>query len=553
MGKKYNYFDDEPVTKSRASNRNSASSSRTQRGAGRKKAPKDAKEILSTTLVMAKLGSRQAEKAVKSVARKARRSKVARVAKEAPRKHSWFGVVFILTITILAIIITVFGAMNTMHKENKRESEFNSAAADVCLKYEDLYGVCNYENMSQYNVSGYRMTGLCYAREIDFDSDNRSELLLCYNTSGGYVVEVWGFDGGDFVQLYHGSAVQTKDVKDPAWFTIYSKNSKYYLCEHNEEDITDVTLLALHGDGFSKKTTCTYVPDTDEYVIKGQADPMSFDVVRLSVLREIVVSNQTEKTIDIVDSFTGGKRVNQMGSNQTDMMNREYYSIIQDYQTKYGVGEFKESKGKAYMSGVGYVDVLDFNNDGVNELMIVYRRPVNVRQENYSGSYVAVTVDKYFCDIFSWNGSNAWRVFTSEGISNSLNDDKDNYIMLKVDGKKPQLCLNQFSSSSYGKVINASSKMLAFDGEKFEPSFKASYEKEYGYTTYYIDGDETYHSSFESKGGYSVPMFDGSTTYDSSKYTVIYLQCDDGNASRIKSVPGMTTQNIQKINPSYQG
>lgn len=538
MGKRYNYFDDEPVTRPKQNNRSNSNQS--------KKQSFDAKQMIGTTLVMAKLGSKKAQRVAKSVAKKARNIELP------ARNYNKWGVLFIVVLTVLAIIVTVFGFMNSIRKENKREELFNTSATDVCLRYEETYGVSNYESLSQYGTTGYRLTGLCYARELDFDSDNRSELLICYNASGTYVCEVWGFDGGDFVQLYKGDATQTGDVKDDAWITVYSKNGKYYICEHSKDDISSVTILALHGDKFSKKTTCTYAPETEEYIIKGEANYISFDRIKLSVLREVAASNQVEKTQDVIETFTGDKRKpTSAGGTQEDNMKRAYFEIVQQYNDTYGVAEYKSEKGAAYVGGLAYVDLIDFNNDGTDEMMLVYRRPVNTRKEDRNGSYIAVTVDKYFCEVYGWNGSNAWRVYQNEGISNSLEDSKQSYIMIKTDGKKPQLCFNQFASSSYGRVINATSKMMAYDGERFEPSFKASYVTEYGYTQYYIDGEKEYKSSFANNGGYSVPMFDGSSTYDSAKYRVIYMQTDFGNASRVKSLPNTTVENIRKLNSSY--
>ena len=99
--------------------------------------------------------------------------------------------------------------------------------------------------------------------------------------------------------------------------------------------------------------------------------------------------------------------------------------------------------------------------------------------------------------------------------------------------------------------MSATSKILAFNGERFESENKFRVENEYGYMSYYINSKSSYKSKFISEGGYSVPFFDGTQSFDSSQYSITYLKVGKDSASKIKGVPDRTEAAIKKLNPSY--
>ena len=114
------------------------------------------------------------------------------------------------------------------------------------------------------------------------------------------------------------------------------------------------------------------------------------------------------------------------------------------------------------------VDLIDFNGDGTNELLLIYRRTVNERSENDNGEYISVAKEKYFCEIYTFNGEKALNVYQSEGISN-LSDSTDTaYYIIKNDANEKKLCINTFNYSQRGRVMSSTSKVLYFDGERFD-------------------------------------------------------------------------------------
>lgn len=504
----------------------------------------NAKEIVSNALVLAKIGSKKAERFLKSAARQAKLSRLS-------AKHRVIITLLIVVLLVGAMIITVFSTLNLVNKETKREQEFNDAAAKVCTSYEEDFGACNYESLDEYGVEGYRMTGLCYVREIDFNDDRVSELFVCYNRNGEYYAEVWGFDGNSFVQMYKGLFVQSEDVKDDAFFTVYTNNGKTYICEHSRDDITKATILAFHGKKFSKKTVCTYDPSSEAYTIKGDVDTESFERIRMSVLRNRGAVDLADTVQDTVYELTGRGKGEGILTERQQMLN-EYYNIIENYMETYGKTEYVGKNQSAYIRGVAYVDLIDFDNDKNEELLIVYRKPVNIRQETYDGSYVSVTEDKYFCDVYSWNGTNAWRVFQHEGLSEVMDDSIHQCIMVYNGEKKKQLCFNKFAYENYERTLYASSKFVKFDGEKFVDGFRAWYCNDYGYKEFRINGEYVSEATFVDKKGYQAPFFDGSEEYDSKKYSIIFVQTDKAHSSKVSGIADKTTENIRKINKNYE-
>lgn len=460
-------------------------------------------------------------------------------------------ILFIVFILIFAIMIAA--TVHSVNTENKRIAKFDADAGKVCSQYITKYGICNYENLYRnYGITGYRMTGLCYAREIDFDNDNVSELLLCYNDSGIYYVEVWGYNGENkFSNLYHQKATQTDKKSDDAWITIYANNNKYYIGVHDAEDITKVGLYTLKGDGFEKKNTCTYDVETQTFSIKKKEDYVSFERIRLAVLREekaVVTTDLVTKTIESFSSVENAQAV--AGSGKS--IKSAYYTVVENYNQRYGKAKYIQNNGIAYIGGLAVVDLIDFDGDDTNELVLVYRKSVKTRDEDRQGNYIAKIEDKYYIEIYRYNGTKAVLAYKNEDISSSLNDSTDRYYIIKNKNHKAYYCANSFSSSEYARVINANSTILKFDGTKFVQQQKASYRTEYGYTEYFIDDKEVYKSTF-NKSGYAVALFDGSSNYDENTFTVTYLQRRALKAGNMSKRVDKTIYTIKKLNPSYSG
>ena len=113
------------------------------------------------------------------------------------------GIVGLAVVVIVMIVIIVTCVMTTAGKSNSKQDKYNRSASAVCYEYIERYGTANYKFMnSEYEVKGCMLTGLCVARQIDFNDDGKSELMLIYNDNDLYFAEIWGFSGDERTQLY---------------------------------------------------------------------------------------------------------------------------------------------------------------------------------------------------------------------------------------------------------------------------------------------------------------------------------------------------------------
>lgn len=462
----------------------------------------------------------------------------------------------ICLVSVVSIIIItaalIFTFVHSINQENKKTESFNINASKICSQYSGAYGNCSYEGMfSRYGVDGYMMTGLCYARQLDFDNDSTSELLLCYNDGGIYYIEVWGFDDDkEFVSLYHEKANQTKDKETGAWITLYRHSNRYYIGVHDEDNLSKVSLYTLKNSKFSKKSSCEYDMKNGGFAIKGKDRSFEFERIRLSVLREASAAYTAELVTQIIDDFGNysGEEIKKSTSN--DIMKREYYSIIQDYNQKYGVAKYVEENGLAYIDGLAYVNLIDFDADKRDELVLVYRRAIRVRDTDRSDNYILYKQYEYYCDIYKFNGNKAVLVHKNEGLSQMLNDKDDIYLVLKKQNDKYYFCTNTFFSENYARHVKATSKIYSFNGETFVQKFKAHYEDNYGYSRYYIDDQQVSKVTFDEKG-YRVALFNGSTEYDENAYSVVYMQRKSKNADNLKEQVNKTVSAIRELSANY--
>lgn len=457
------------------------------------------------------------------------------------------GIIVFLIAVVLLVVIAVIGVINSTARINRHNSDFKEDAGKVCAEYNEKYGIANYKYMSEYEVKGYMLTGLCVVREVDFDNNGKSELLLAYNDNDEYYEEIWGYYRNDFIKLYKAKLPQSDNKNDDIWMTIYSKNDKFYIAEQPLNS-KKVIIKRLAGDEFKEKGSATYDADNFTYKIKSQNATDSFEPIKMCVLKEHIASSVVDRTLDTTDSFLGKVEVKKPNSvSTTSSMEGAYLDIINTYTEKYGKAEYVSNSKMPYINGLAGVNLVDFDGDKTDELVLVYRRTVSQRDEDSSGNYISIEEDKYSCDIYYWNGKNVQLAYQTESIGNLLNNNDSAYYIIKTDGNRRFFCYNTFTSENYNNLVTASSKMMRFNGTNFEQEFKASYRTEYGYTKYYIDGESKYKNSFVEQGGYSIPFFDGSDEFDSEKWQVCFLQGKKEWETNIKTQLDKTESTIKSL------
>ncbi|MDE6156472.1 MAG: hypothetical protein K2F67_08555, partial [Eubacterium sp.] len=227
-----------------------------------------------------------------------------------------------------------------------------------------------------------------------------------------------------------------------------------------------------------------------------------------------------------------------------------YYQVVEGRNEKFGKAKVVTENGKAFIDGVALVRLVDFNNDGNDELLIVYRKQVKKSATNYySGQHIIIEEPTYCMEVYSWNGTVAKKIFSKDSISNLMKDNDTNFVMLQKTNNGVDICINSYS---YRNEYNytASSRIYRMDGgENFESIFSARTESEYGYKQYYLNNEYTYRSSFESNA-YEVPMFlDDEDSYDTNVYTLTYVS--GVNSEKFNTVINDTVRVIETLNKNY--
>ena len=489
---------------------------------------------------------------VKSVAAVGIKKLKSQEEKEVSRLKHFFIILLlmILVIVIFTGVIVIF--MQSINKENERSGEFSANAAEVCAAYSMQYGNPNCENLYDlYKVEGYRLTGLCFIRELDFNNDGESELMLTYNKSGIYYNEVWGISGKkkEFTLLYSEAAANHKSKAKDAYSLLYRTRNKYYIARFDGDSLDKFSLMQYKGDKFEKKYDGEYDSKTRAYSVDGKDDTNAFERIKYSVLKEERASVDVDEATAVIESFNVNGEVIETHDN-TQTLENAYYQVVQDYNKRYGVCTLVEKNGDTYIDGLAVVELIDFDGNGKNELLLVYRKPVKVRDETASGENVTYEVNKYFCDIYRYSGSRAVLSYTNEGLSNKLNYRTDIYYIIRREKKKAYYCLNTFTNSDYGNHITAVSAEYKFDGTSFTTTFKSSYTTDYGYSDYYLEGKDVDKYEF-NREGYKNPFFDCEEDYDKEHYRITYVQRRSADAGNMKEIPKQTEQTIQKLNQLY--
>lgn len=459
-----------------------------------------------------------------------------------------------LAVFLIAVIIFISIISHSIGSAKEQNDSFCADAGKVCTKYITEYGACKFEYMDNDSKDKLvQMTGLSYVRRMDFNNDNIDELMLCYNDGGVYYLEVWGYHKKEFVKLYSSEANYAKNDNLPvSCLTFYYNNGKYNIGTSKHGNEQKVTLLALRGDEFKEKGECTYNPGTGVYSIDDEPNTADFERIQLSAIRRTRAEIIVDTVTDNIEELSAKTTVQiEAGKSNAKLKSEAYYEIIDKCNTKYGKAEFVNDGGYRYISGLAVADLIDFDGDGNDELFIIYRKELRKRNRNtYNNEYAPVSEPVYCMEVYNWNKTKAKCIFERTGVSKTLKDETDtNFYIIRAIGSAMDICNNTYSYPNRS-VYTASSKIYRMKDERFETVFDARLEYEYGYITYYIDGERTYRSTFEQKG-YEVPYFCNEDSYDAKTFTLTYLSGKKDKEDGLKSRIEQTAKTIKSINKDY--
>lgn len=223
------------------------------------------------------------------------------------------GTAFLL-LAVIVVTPTVFYFV--LSGDEQSQSKFNSEAAYVCTQIIGEYGTAKTEQADTQGAL-YNMTGLSFAREVDFNGDGTSELIVAFKSEGIYQVEIWGSSDGEFVCLYAQPANTLEDSQVGSWISLYRRSGKTYIGEFSEEDGT-LSLLTLSGGAFSAQLECDYDAENDIYAFDGAINTADFETVRLSNMTAAKAEELLDSVTAAVESFGGVDSEAQEVAAQTD-------------------------------------------------------------------------------------------------------------------------------------------------------------------------------------------------------------------------------------------
>lgn len=314
-------------------------------------------------------------------------------------------------LALIAVAVFIFAFSRTISSQNDKINKFYADAGKVCTDYIKSYGTVKWEPMDEeiYGEGMTRLTGLCYARQMDFDRDGSDELMLCYNNRNVFTLEVWGYKGKDFIKLYGDEANKTADPKDGSRISFFYKNNKYYIYKSEPDSPENIKMYALKGDSFKESGECLYDWKNNIYTIDGVINAQDFETINLSVIKSSKAEQIVNIVLDNIDSFHTVS-VPAINTQKTDaeLKADAYYAVIETRNDKYGEASVENKGGSKYLDGLCYASLIDFDNDENDELVLVYRKMVKESATNaYNGEFIIIENPAYCIEVYGWNGTAA--------------------------------------------------------------------------------------------------------------------------------------------------
>lgn len=454
---------------------------------------------------------------------------------------------FIFFIIVIFVFVLVFN--HSIESQNTKNKQYYADAGSVCTECINKYGTPKIENLKSedYGKDMTCITGLCYARQMDFDSDGNDELMLCYRNKSVYTLEIWSYVDKQFTKIYSDEANKTNDIKDGNWIAFYYHNNNYYICKSAVDTPEKVSLLQLRKGEFKESASCDYDYKNNIYSINGKICANDFETIKLSVIKASKAERIVDTALENISGFDTVS-VSTLNKQKTDaQLKAEAYSqIIEKRIEQYGESKLISDESSAYIDGVALAKLIDFNGDENDELLLVYRKMIKKRLENaYNNEYIVTEEPSYYIEVYSWNGLTANKIFSRDSISNYMLDNSTNYIILKKNEKSVQICCNSYDYTNEYNYL-ASSKIFTYDGNGFDSTFSAKQECSYGYKNYYLDNEYTYRSTFENEA-YKVPKFlNDNGEFDNQVYSFIYVS--GNNKDGLQNTVNETIKTISELN-----
>ncbi len=408
---------------------------------------------------------------------------------------------------MLALVVFICIFSQKIFSVNHRENSFYKEAAAVCANIISEYGSCKIEEISNGTPDDfYRLTGISYVRQMDFNDDGRNELLIAYSSAG-----------------------------------------KYYIGKLKDDNNEEIEFFGIKNHKFKSCFTFNYDVTGEAYIIDDVVNTSDFETIGLSYISSI----KAEKTQSEISSALNSLSSNNSAAFQIEKTDEQkkadaYYKIIDSKNQKYGKASVNLTDNMCFADGTAVVELIDFDGDGNEELLIISRKTSTIGSEESS-------TPQYITEIFGWNGTAVRKIFEAEWISTYMGKPEGDifYILQKTD-ERVNLCSNTYT---YGKNPDKSWKGTSRICEMTSPdeitaTFTAVFNRNYDYRSYTINGTRVKRSEFDERG-YKVPHFCNESEYNTEEFTVTVLKGDADRKEDIEKLIERTQNTIKTINSHY--
>lgn len=460
--------------------------------------------------------------------------------KKQKKQFKYFTALLFVAVICIFISVTAVKILNS----GSRERSFREAAGKVCSDIISEYGSCRIEASGVINENErWALSGISCVKHMDFNADGSDELFVAYSNEGTYFIEVWGFKGKEFINLYKDKVNYIEDFKNLGrWITIYSRGSKCYIGKIKENSTEEMDLFTLKGNEFKAVSSCGFNPQDMSYSVKGKININDFETIKLSGLTAARAEYNQNSVNDAISEFIGEKYVNSTVL-QTDeqKMADAFCKVIELKNQKYGVPTVSVSDSGCFADGAAVVRLIDFDGDGKEELFVISRNKSDFNDTDATPQYIM--------DVFSWDRTTARKVFESRLLSSYFDNSRSDvfYILQKKNGKV-NICSNTYSyGENPGKTWRAVStinEMTSSNG--FETTFTAIINSTNGYKTYRLNGKSSYKREFE-KEGYAVAYFCNEDDYNKDEFEVVLLNTDESGKKAIEALITETQETVKRL------
>lgn len=439
-------------------------------------------------------------------------------ASRAAAKHSRIALIVLSCLAVAAAAALIIGFSLTISSDAKRSSSFSASSATVCTQYMADYGEGEFTDFSEDTYDLYSMQGFFSARRMDFDSDGHEELLLLYCNEGNYYGDVWGLDdSGAFARLYT-VPFSVNEQTGEAWLVLFKTGSKYYLGTQSGSMESDITFYRLKGSAFVQATgTGKYNSEKETYRRLGRNITGRLEFLKVTMLTQRQAEEMLLRLQEMIGSFGTATIQSQSDLTEAQQRARAYLDVIDEASVRFGTGKLVEDGTR--LQGLAVARLVDFDGDGLDELLLVYERAVT-EVDGSASDYETYDTTRYIMEVYRCSGMTATLIFTNETLVTPSFDADARLVMLQKAGEETRVCtVTREVSDSAGRYT---ARVYRMADDTFSLLYSAEVEDTYGSKQYVIDGERVSADEF-AENGTTVPYFYKADDAPDDSYTLIYL------------------------------